>query len=59
MLAKLKLGDRTPEDLLRVAVDSGWCAADETWPLPADLDGDNWMILTEAMDALPASVMKL
>lgn len=59
MLERLKVGNRGPEDLLKVAVASDWCAADETWPLPEEklelfLDPENWAVLTELMDALPA-----
>jgi hypothetical protein len=64
MLERLKLGDRGPEDLLKVAVDCQWCEPDETWPLPEEklelfLDPENWAVLMEQMDNLPPSVMKL
>jgi hypothetical protein len=64
MLERLKLGDRSPEDLLKVAVACQWCGADETWPLPEEklelfLDSENWAVLMEEMDNLPPSVMKL
>jgi phage recombination protein Bet len=64
MLDRLKLGNRGPEDLLKVAVACQWCAADEVWPLPEEklelfLDSENWAVLMEEMDNLPPSVMKL
>jgi phage recombination protein Bet len=64
MLERLKLGNRTPEDLLKVAVAYQWCSPDETWPLPEDklelfLEPENFAVLMEEMDNLPASVMHL
>jgi phage recombination protein Bet len=64
MLERLKLGNRTPEDLLKVAVAYEWCDADEVWPLTEEklelfLEPENFAVLMEEMDNLPASVMHL
>jgi hypothetical protein len=64
MLERLKLGNRTPEDLLKVAVAYEWCSPDETWPLPEQklelfLEPENFAVLMEEMDNLPPSVMKI
>jgi phage recombination protein Bet len=57
MLARLKLGNRGPEDLMKIAIGSGWCEIDETWPLSEEklevfLDPENWTVLMEGMDNL-------
>jgi len=57
MLGRLKLGNKTPEHLLRVAVANEWCTPDETWPLPEEklerfLNEDNWLTIMEELDAL-------
>src|SRR4030095_3629454 len=64
MLERLKVGNRTPQDLLKVAIAYEWCSPDETWPLPEQklelfLEPENFALLMEEMDNLPASVMHL
>jgi phage recombination protein Bet len=62
MLERLKLGHRSPEDLIKVAVAYQWCDPDEVWPLPEDklelfLDPENFGLLMEEMDKLPSGVI--
>ncbi len=54
MLGRLKIGNKTPEDLMRIAVENEWCLTDETWPLPEEklqrfLVEDNWATIVELL----------